>query len=572
MSGRFIPRKCSRLAIRVVIAALVLASLAASAPPTFAPHGIVVSADGLASATGRDVLRRGGNAVDAAVATAFALAVTFPEAGNLAGGGFLLIRRADGQTFALDFRETAPARARPELFLDASGRPDPKRTLHGGLAVATPGTVAGLWEAHRRWGRRPWSELVSPAVRLAASGFALSERQSAQIAERLDDFKMDPGASAIFLRDGRAAPAGERFVQKDLARTLRRIAVRGARGFYEGPVADAVVATVSAAGGVLDAADLTAYRPVAREALVGSYRGHRVITFPPPSSGGIALLQMLAMLEQTDLAASGAGSSGTVHRMVEVARRAFADRARWLGDPDSVRVPTRALLDPGYLAARVKQIRDDRATASSEVSAGAPDELESDETTHLATADAQGTVVALTTTLNSAFGAVLVARGTGVLLNNEMDDFALPAGTANQFGLSGADANAIAPGRRPLSSMCPTIVERAPGRGLPLLVLGSAGGSTIITSVLEVLVGVVDHGMGLQEAVDAPRFHHQWLPDRLDHEARAFPLDVENALRARGHTLALRAPIGHVPALAATQGGAWIGAVDPRRGGAAAGY
>ncbi len=572
MSVRFIPAAFRRVASRVFLAALILASLAASAPPVRAPHGLVVSADALASGIGRDVLRRGGNAVDAAVATAFALAVTFPEAGNLGGGGFLLVRRADGQVFALDFRETAPRAIRPEHFLDASGSPVPQRTLRGGLAVATPGTVAGLWEAHRKWGRRPWSELVTPAARLAASGFPLTERQSAQIAERLDDFASDPCARAIFLRAGAAPHPGERFVQKDLARTLRRIASRGARGFYDGPVAQAVVATVRAAGGVLDEADLAAYRPVEREALVGAYRGHRVITFPPPSSGGIALLQMLGMLEKADLAASGPGSSSTVHRMVEVGKRAYADRARWLGDPDAVSVPTRALLDPGYLDARAEAIRDERATPSSEIAAGSPAELESDETTHLSTADAEGTVVALTTTLNSAFGAVLVASGTGVLLNDEMDDFAITAGAANQFGLTGGAANAIAPGKRPLSSMCPTIVERNEATARPLLVLGSAGGSTIITSVLQVLVGVVDHRMGLQEAVDAPRFHHQWVPDRLDHEERAFPVDVADALRARGQVLAVRVPIGHVPALGSTSDGAWIGAVDSRRGGAAAGY
>lgn len=533
---------------------------------------MVATADARATEVGREALLRGGNAIDAAVAAAFALTACFPEAGNLAGGGFLLLRSADGEVRALDFRETAPRAASAAQYLDGDGRPVPERSLRGGLAVAVPATVAGLWEAHRLWGRRPWPELVRPAARMARRGVPLSARQAGQLAERAADLAADPAARAIFFRDGRPLREGELLVQKDLAATLDRISARGARGFYEGPVAEAIVRAVRAAGGAMDASDLAAYRPILRPPLVGSYRGHAVFAFPPPSSGGVALLQMLGMLDRFDLAASGAGSSRTIHRMVEAARRAYADRARWLGDPDHVEVPVRRLLDPAYLAGRAATIRDDRATPSAELSAGAPSPGGGTDTTHLASADAEGNVVALTTTLNSSFGAAIVAGGTGVLLNNEMDDFSLAPGTPNQFGLTGGEANAIAPGKRPLSSMCPVIVESPGGDARPLLVLGSPGGATIITTVAQVLVNVLDHGMELQEAVDAPRFHHQWLPDRIEVEPRALPADVAHALEALGHRLHERPPIGHVPAIGRAPDGTWLGAGDPRRGGLAAGY
>lgn len=571
----------SRSAARHPVLSLFLATLggtlpfvstqAASPPPALGRHGMVASAEAHATRAGLEVLRRGGNAVDASIAVAFALAVTFPEAGNLGGGGFLLVR-SGGRVQALDFREIAPRALKPELFLDEEGRPVPDRSLRGGLAVGVPGSVAGLVEAHRLWGSRPWRELLAPAIRLASRGFLLSRAQAESLADRSKALSMDPAARAIFTRDGAPLEEGDLLVQRDLAATLRRIASRGSRGFYQDSVARAVVDTVRHAGGVMEEADLASYRAVLREPVEGVYRGHRVVTFPPPSSGGVVLLEILGILEKFDLKASGSGSSLTIHRMAEAEKRAFADRSRWLGDPDFFKVPLRGLLEPAYLASRAASIRDDRATASAEVLPGSPPGTEPADTTHFSVAGPDGDVVSVTTTLNSSFGAAMVAAGTGVLLNNEMDDFALAPGMPNQFGVTGGEANAIAGGKRPLSSMCPTIVE-PPRSGLrPLLVLGSPGGPAIITSVLQVLLNVVDHGMGLQEAVDAPRFHHQWLPDRIDHEVQAFPDDVARALVARGHELHPRGHLGHVCAIGVGGDGAWTGAVDPRRGGLAAGF
>jgi len=549
------------------------ATRAASAPPVRGSHGMVVSAEANASQAGIAVLQGGGNAVDAAVAVAFALAVSFPEAGNLGGGGFLLLRRSDGAAFALDFRETAPGALTPGMFLDENGRAVPQRSVSGGLAVGVPGSVAGLWEAHSRWGSRPWASLLEPAIRMARQGVRVSRREAEELAGRAQDLSSDPGARLVFTRGGKALREGDLLVQKDLARTLQRIARLGPRGFYEGPVAESIVRTVGRAGGVLTDEDLASYRPVVRAPLEGSYRGQRVLTFPPPSGGGVLLLQVLGMLESFDLRASGAGSSSSVHLVAEAERRAFADRSRWLGDPAFVRVPVEGLLASDYVRSRAATIRPDRATPSDDVAPGSPAGApEREETTHYAVADAQGNVVGVTTTLNSSFGAALLAEGTGVLLNNEIDDFALAPGVPNQFGLTGSAANRVGAGKRPLSSMCPTIVLAPEAGARPILVLGSPGGSTIVSAVLEVLVNVLDHGMGLQEAVDAPRFHHQWLPDRIDHEVRAFPEDVARALGARGHTLKARPPIGYVPAIGVDSSGAWLGAADPRRGGLAVGY
>ncbi len=571
---RPVPLRARLLGLVATFGAVVASSsapglLAASPTPVRAPHGIVVSAEPRASLIGLEVLRKGGNAVDAAVAVALALAVTYPEAGNLGGGGFLMFRQPGPKWLALDFRETAPKRATAGDYLDPAGKVLPERSLRGGAAVAVPGSVAGLWEAHRRWGKTAWGKLVEPAERLARDGVPFTRREATVLAEEASRIQADPDARQIFLPRGSLLREGEILVQRDLARTLRRIRTRGAAGFYEGVVARAIVAAVRSAGGVMDEADLRSYRPVLREPLEGTYRGHRIATFPPPG-GGLVLLQSLGMLERYDLGASGFASSRTIHWMVEAQRRAFADRSRWLGDPSFFSVPVSRLLDPTYLASRAATIRDDRATPSQVLGS---DDLPSvsGETTHFATADADGNVVALTTTLNSSFGAAFIAPSTGVLLNNEMDDFALSPGVPNQFGLTGSAANAVAPGKRPSSSMCPTVVEPRGGGARPLLVLGSPGGSTIPSSVLQVLVNVVDHGMDVQEAVDAPRFHHQWLPDRIDHEARAISKDVADGLEARGHILRPRPPIGNVPAIGLGPDGAWLGAVDPRRGGLAAG-
>lgn len=567
----FVPT--SRLAALLILVWLALPAQAASRPAVRGEHGMVSSPEALATQAGVDVLRRGGTAVDAAVSVAFTLAVTYPEAGNLGGGGFLLYRTDDARHYALDFRERAPRRARPELFLDEEGRPIPGLSLEGGLAVGVPGSVAGLVLAHEKWGRLPWAELLRPAIRLAAEGFPVSATLARSLAEESERLVRDEEARSIFTRGGRPLREGERLIQQDLAGSLRRVARQGRRGFYEGATGAAIARAVQAAGGVLDEQDLHDYEAVLRQPLEGRYRGYRVVSFPPPSSGGVVLLHMLGMLERYDLAAAGFNSSRAVHLMAEVERRAYADRSRWLGDPDFVEVPVEGLLDPDYIAARAAEIRADRATPSATLLPGVPPRDRGSDTLHFSVADASGRVVALTTTLNTRFGTGIVASGTGILLNNEMDDFALAPGVPNTYGLLGGDANAVAPRKRPLSSMTPTIVEPPGGGPRPALVLGSPGGSRIITAVLQVLVNVVDHGMPLQEAVDSPRFHHQWQPDRIDHEPRCFPADVAENLRSRGHSLNVPSHhLGNVNAIGLDSRGHWLGAADPRRDGAAAGY
>ena len=563
---------CGLVVALVVSLAVAPPASAASRRPLVAARGLVVAPESEAAAVGLAVLRAGGNAVDAAVATAFALAVTYPRAGNLGGGGFLIYRAPDGSHAALDFRESAPQALTPAMFLDVSGRIDAARSQNGGLSVGVPGTVAGLVAAHKRWGTRPWAELVQPAIRLAEVGVVVSERTAETLSAEKNRLAADPAAAAIFTRNGATFSPGARLVQKDLAKTLRAIAAQGASGFYDGPVAEAIVKGTVAAGGVMTLQDLATYRAIERPPLIGSYRGRTVVTFPPPSSGGIVLLQALAMLERFDLAASGSGSSLTLHRIAEAERRAFADRTVYLGDPDVVDVPVKALLDPAYLAARSATILDDRATPSTTIGPGTLPGIEGVNTLHFSVADDRGGAVALTTTLNSWYGAALVAPGTGILLNNEIDDFSLGKGIANQFGLVGGDANAVAGGKRPLSSMCPTILESTPPGPRPFLILGAPGGPTIISSVLQTIVHVVDDGMTIQEAVDAPRIHHQWLPDEISYERRAFPPEVAQGLRLRGHTLTERGPIGSVCAIGIDAEGRYTGASDPRDEAVAAGY
>jgi gamma-glutamyltranspeptidase/glutathione hydrolase len=557
----------------VLWAAAVLPCPAASRPAERGPHGMVVSPDGEASRAGVEVLRAGGNAVDASVAVAFALSVTYPLAATVGGGGFMLYRTGEGDFRALDFRETAPEGLRPELLVDEDGRPIPGISDRSGLAVGVPGSVAGLAKAHDRWGTRPWAELLQPAIRLAREGFEVSPWLASGFAKARERLLADPEARRIFAPDGTLPEAGDRLVQSDLARTLRTIAKKGPQAFYRGKLAEAVAHSVRERGGVMQATDLADYRPVSRDPLAGHYRGYRVVSFPPPSSGGVALLQILGMLEPFDLRAAGAGSSLAIHLIAEAERRAFADRFRWLGDPDFVEIPLAGLLAPDYLARRAAGIDPDRATPSSEIRPGEPAIHEPAETMHLSVADEQGGAVALTITLNFWFGAAIVAEGTGVLLNNEIDDFSLAPGVPNAYGLIGGEANAVVPRKRPLSSMTPTIVERAGGGARPLLILGTPGGPTIISSVLQVLVNVIDHEMPLTAAVDAPRFHHQWQPDLLRHEIRAFPADVRQRLLERGHELEqLEALLGNVSAIGLAADGAWLGAADPWRQGTAAGY
>jgi gamma-glutamyltranspeptidase/glutathione hydrolase len=533
---------------------------------------MAVAPDPVAAEVGRDVLRRGGRAADAAVAIAFALSVTDPMAGSLGGGGFALVRSGAGATVALDFRETAPAALMPEHFLDSEGRPVPARATDSGLSVGVPGLVAGLWALHREHGSLPWSGLLAPAIRLAEEGFPLPRFQAEALASAADRLRRRDASRGLFFRpDGTPLREGDRLVQRDLARTLRRIAAEGPRAFYEGQLAERIARTVREEGGVLTQDDLRGYRPVARAPLAGSYRGHTVETFPPPSGGGIALLAILGMLDRFDLASSGPYSSATVHRMVEAERRAFADRARALGDPAFVEVPVDRLLDPARIAELARGIDDARATPSASLSGFSG--TGGGETLHFTVADARSNVVAATISLNLWFGSGIVVPGTGVLLNNQIADFSLARGVPDPYGLVGGDANAVAGGKRPVSSMTPTLVLAPGNTPRPRLALGSPGGPTIITSVAQVVSRVVDHGMSLQEAVDSPRFHHQGIPDRIDHEKNAFSKDTAEALLRLGHLLREREPIGSVQALAWNPSrNEWEGAADPRRDGAARGY
>jgi gamma-glutamyltranspeptidase/glutathione hydrolase len=562
------------LSVRKTALLLLLPVILGAAPPAAVGERVMVATpDPYATEVGVEVLRSGGNAFDGAVAVAFALAVTFPQAGGIGGGGLALLRTEDGGHHALDYRELAPAALTAEMFLDDEGRPVEGRSLEGGLAVGVPGVVAGLAEMHRKFGSRPWAELLAPAIRLAEEGFAILPYQRRSLARYAEKLSADPETARVFLREGQPLAEGELLVQKELAATLKSIANRGAPAFYRGPTAAAVVGSVRGSGGVMAVEDLAAYRPTWREPVEGSYRGYAVVSFPPPSSGGVTLLQILGMLEHFDLGAAGFGSSETVHLMAEVERVAFADRARWLGDPEFFEVPVEELLDPRYLAGRAAAIKADRATPSSEVSPWTRSAKESKETLHFSIVDGGGRAVACTTTLNTSFGNGAVASGTGVLLNNEIDDFSLAPGSPNTFGLLGGEANAVAGGKRPLSSMTPTIVEPPKGGKRPVVVLGSPGGPTIITSVLQVLINLIDHGMSLQEAVNASRFHHQWQPDLIEHEQRAFPADVIRNLEARGHRVEQSdGIIGNVNAIGLDGEGRWLGAADPRREGAAAGF
>jgi gamma-glutamyltranspeptidase/glutathione hydrolase len=524
---------------------------------------------------------------------AFVLAVTYPRSGNIGGGGFLLRRAAEtGQAQVVDFRETAPAAAHPALFLDGFGNPIPGASREGLLAVGVPGTVAGLAAAHELWGRLPWSELVAPAVSLALEGFEVSPFLSESLARYREDLARGVEAARIFLLpDGQAPPAGFRLRQPELALTLARIATRGPEGFYRGPVARAIARDMAGRGGIVSEEDLATYRPALREALRGSYRGYGILTVPPPSSGGVALLETLNILEAFDLKALGQGSSAALHLLAEAERRAFADRAVHLGDPDFLDLPTQVLVSKGYAAERRADLDPARATPSSVVGAGdphawavltgegdrprpdrappPPPRAESPDTNHFSVVDAEGNAVGVTYTLNSNFGAKRVARGTGVLLNNEMDDFATAPGRPNQFDLIQGERNAVRPGRRMLSSMTPTMVER---EGELVLVAGAPGGPTIISTVLQIVLNAIDFGMDPMAAVSAGRVHHQWLPDEIRAEPGALAADVVANLEARGHRVVETRAFGGAHVIGRDpETGAWLGAADPRRHGSARG-
>ncbi len=520
----------------------------------------VVSPHPLASEVGREILARGGNAVDAAIAIQLAIAVVYPRAGNIGGGGFMVIRQADGSTAALDYRERAPRRATRDMYLDSLGNVIPDLSTRGHLAAGVPGTVAGLVAAHERYGSLPWADLVTPAIELAEEGFPVSITEAERLASFQEDFRAFNTVPNPFINDQWAE--GERLQQPDLAVTLRRIAEQGRAGFYTGETADLIVAEMESGGGLIAREDLADYRAEWREPVTGRYKNYRIISMPPPSSGGIALVQLMRLVEPYPLREYGFHSTRAVHLMAEAERRVYADRAEHLGDSDFYPVPQDSLLQEDYLRERMASFRTDSATASAAIKAG--DfvlAMESFETTHTSVVDAQGNAVAVTTTLNSNFGNKVIVDGAGFFLNNEMDDFSAKPGVPNQFGLVGAEANAIEPGKRMLSSMTPTIVERD---GEFFLVLGAPGGSTIITAVFQVMLNTIEFGMPLDSAVVAPRFHHQWLPDQILVEQEALSPAVRDSLRAMGHLLEEVERMAVIKAILRRPDGRLHAAGDPR--------
>jgi len=560
-------------------AVLLGAAQAASIAPVAAEHGMVVTAQHLATEVGVDVLRRGGNAVDAAVAVGYALAVVYPAAGNLGGGGFMTLQLADGKKTFLDFREKAPLAATANMYLDTAGNVIKGSTTTGHLAVGVPGTVSGLETALAKYGTMKRADVMAPAIRFAEEGFVLDAGDAEMFATATDAFKVDPATTAIFLKPGgQAYVAGDRLIQKDLGATLRQIREAGAAGFYKGPVARAIVASSSAGKGLITQADLDQYTTRELAPVECDYRGYHVVSAPPPSSGGVIICEILNVLEGYPLKDWGFRSAQAVHVQIEAMRHAYVDRNSYLGDPDFVKNPLDRLLDKAYAAKIRAAIDPAKAAVSKDLKPGvAPHE--GSNTTHYSIVDAKGNAVSVTYTLNDWFGAKVTAAGSGVLLNDEMDDFTAKLGVPNIYGLVQGEANAIAPGKRPLSSMSPTIVTKD---GKPVMVVGTPGGSRIITAVLHTMINVIDYGMNVQEAVDAPRFHQQWLPNPTNLETFAISPDTRRILEGMGHVFAPPQPANHVAAIlvgAPTLGGKpvgsnrFYGANDPRRNsGLALGY
>ncbi|CAN5800785.1 gamma-glutamyltransferase [soil metagenome] len=543
--------------------------------PTYATDGMISTTDRVASEIGAEILRRGGNAVDAAVATHFALAVVNPEAGNIGGGGFLVVRMADGTLASLDFREKAPLAATRDMYLDAQGNLTSGSTT-GHRAAGVPGSVAGMWEAHRRFGSLPWAELVMPAAHLA-DGIVVHERLASSLGSYQERLRRYPATAAAFLPGGNVPRVGDRLEQGDLAATLRRIARDGKDGFYRGRTAELIEAEMRNGGGIITREDLARYEAVWRDPVVFDYRGHQVVSMPPPSSGGATIGQILKIMEGYDVRSMGYLSAEHVHLFAEATRRAYADRNEYLADPDFVAQPIPRMFSDSYAAERRADIRLDRATPSARVTPGmgpAPTgrvaRNEGESTTHYSIIDRSGNAVAVTTTINSLYGNLVTVTGAGFLLNNEMDDFAAKPGTANQFGLVQGEANAIAPGKRMLSAMTPTIVLDP--RGQVRLVTGTPGGSTIITSIAQIVSNMVDFGMDVAQSTASPRLHHQHLPDILRFESRGLQPAVVERLRAMGHEVEERPGFqGDVQSIMVLPNGILAGVSDPRRGGAAIG-
>jgi gamma-glutamyltranspeptidase / glutathione hydrolase len=536
--------------------------------PVEAASAMVVSDAALATEVGVQVMRDGGNAVDAAVATAFALAVVYPEAGNVGGGGFMVARLADGTTAALDFREKAPLAAHRDMFLDAGGNLT-DRSVVGHLASGVPGAVMGLWEAHQRFGSRPWADLLEPAIRLAAEGFAVDAHVAGTLRTRAARLSRFEGSAALFLPDGEPLQEGSLWRNPDLAGVLRRIADRGAAGFYEGETADLIVAEMRRGGGIITHEDLRSYRAEWRTPVQFTYRGHRILSMPPASSGGITLAIMANVLEGYPLDRLGWHSDAALHLTAEAMRRAFADRNHFLGDPDFVEFPEEWLISQAYAAQLRGTIDRQQATPSQQVRPGLGEAVEPEHTTHFSVVDPFGNAVALTTTINSLYGSAVTVSGAGFLLNNEMDDFAAKPGAPNQFGLVQGEANAIEPGKRMLSAMTPTIVLDRNGE--VLMVTGARGGPRIISAVFQVISNVLDYGMDVATAVRTPRIHHQHLPDVLYYERDGLADHLMDQLRLMGHAVEPRPTVGTAPSIL-RRGTTWTGSADPRTGGLGAGF
>ncbi|MBD1920228.1 gamma-glutamyltransferase [Microcoleus sp. FACHB-831] len=549
---------------------------AAFVQPLRTKKGMVVSAHPLGSEAGVAMLRKGGNAVDAAVATTFAISVVEPFSAGIGGGGFLLLHLPQtGEMKALDFRERAPLKATRNMYLDATGKVRPNVSVDGHLSVAVPGTVAGLYEIHRKYGKLPWQEVIAPAIKLADEGFIISDRFVSRVEQRKDALLKNPAARQIFTRNGAMFQGGDRLVQKDLAKTLQAIA-RDPQNFYTGNIARAIADDMAKNGGIITLEDLKSYKTTWREPVCGNFRKAKICSMPPPSSGGVHLLQILNIIGNTDLKSKGWHHPDTLHLMIEAMRIAYADRAVYLGDPDFVKVPVNALISPAYAANRRQEINMQRARQSSEVKAGTREIIqrfanskESQDTTHLTVVDEQRNTVSLTFTVNYGFGSGVVVPGTGILLNDEMDDFAAAPGVPNVFGLVGGEANAIAPAKIPLSSMTPVIVTE---NGKLRMAAGSPGGSTIITTVLQVVLNVLEYGMDASSAVSAPRLHHQWLPDQSRMDKFGFDAATIEELRRRGHKIEETNPWGNANAIVVTPDGFLEGAADARGEGSPNGY
>mgnify|MGYP000215102963 FL=1 len=528
--------------------------------PVYGKNGMVASEQGLATQVGLDILKQGGNAIDAAVAVGFALAVVLPNAGNIGGGGFMVLHDdKTGKDVAIDFREIAPAKASRDMYLDNQGNVIDGKSLFTHDASGVPGTVAGMEYALKKWGTMPLSKVLEPAIQLADKGFIVSDVLAQTLKEEKSTLGKWSASKAIFFKNGEPLKSGDLLVQKDLAKSLRLIAKQGAKAFYQGEIATKIAKEMQSHGGTMTLEDLKAYKVVERQPIIGDYRGYKVVTMPPPSSGGVHLIEILNMLEHYPIKEDGVNSAKNIHHMAESMKLAYADRSEYLGDPDFVKIPVAGLTSKAYANERVKTIDDNKARLSSTIKPGKPQPYESDQTTHFSVMDKAGNAAAVTYTLNLNFGSGIVVEGTGILLNNEMDDFSVKPGVPNAFGLVGGTANAIEAKKRPLSSMTPTIVMK---NNKPWLVTGSPGGARIITTVLQSVVNTIDHEMNPAEAIITPRVHHQWLPDELRVEAGISP-DTIKLLQDKGHKVVTKAPMGRIQIIQADDSG-FYGYSDPR--------